>query len=53
MPNYIGQIVDAFNEENYEGKDGVHQKLYEWMLILCAGVAATFLRTAIFGFTGE
>ena len=24
VPDYTGKIVDAFTEENYEGKDGVH-----------------------------
>ena len=53
VPDYIGKIVDAFNEENYEGKDGVFQRLRERMLILCIGVICTFLQKMIFGTTGE
>ena len=24
VPDYVGKIIDAFTEENYEGEDGVH-----------------------------
>ena len=27
VPDYIGKIVDAFTEENYEGKGGAHELL--------------------------
>ena len=53
VPDYVGKIVDAYTEENYEGKDGVYQRLKEWMLILCVGVACTFCQNFIFGLTGE
>lgn len=53
VPDYVGKIVDAFTEENYEGKDGVFERLREWMLILFVGVTCTFLQKMIFGLTGE
>ena len=43
VPDYIGKIVDAFTEENYEGKGGAFELLKQWMLILCFGTLCTFL----------
>jgi len=53
VPDYVGKIVDAFTEEDYEGEEGVYLRLREWMLILAFGAACTFCSKFIFGLTGE
>ena len=53
VPDYVGKIVNAYVEEDYEGEEGVYRRLREWMIILCIGVACTFCQHCIFGLTGE
>ena len=48
VPNYIGKIVDALVEENYDDdEESVNQRLKEWMIILAAGVGFNFIHRTI------
>ena len=48
-PNYIGQIINEFRNENFEGEDGVYDVVKIWLIVLAISSVCGFIRDLIFG----
>lgn len=53
-PNYIGRMMDAFTEYNFDNDDdGVYPLIKQWIIVMAVSGVCTFLRDIIFGITSQ
>ena len=53
-PNYIGRMLDAFADDNFNTDDeGVYPLITQWLIIIAISSVCTFLREFIFGVTSQ
>lgn len=53
VPNYIGRIINAFKDEDFEWDGGVKSLIFEWILATIFSAACSGFREIIFGLASE
>ena len=52
-PNFIGQIINEFRENNFEGEDGVYDIVKLWIFVLLFSSICGLIREYIFGVASQ
>ena len=53
VPSFIGQIINEFRRENFEGKDGVYDIVVLWVTVLVVSAFCGLIREFIFGVASQ
>lgn len=53
VPSFIGQIINEFRRDNFEGEDGVYDIVVLWVTVLVISAFCGLIREFIFGVASQ